>query len=140
MKHKTVPQLILVSSLLLITSLAVAGQVTDNKPKPPMEKGLPDLAFGLFKKLPNGDIEIAIVNKGLTKSAATEGSWTCEVPPSKPTDPKFSPKVGFPIKELAPGAQFKAKFSCGSARVLGAALDIKNKVKESDKSNNSAKF
>ena len=140
MKHRTVLRLTLASSLLFMTTLAVEAQLTENKPKPPMQKGLPDLAFGLSKKLPNGDIEIAIMNKGFTKSAATEGSRTCEVPPSKPTDPKFSPNVGFPIKELAPNAQFKIKFSCGSTRVVSGALDIKNKINESDEKNNSVKF
>ena len=92
MKHKTVLRLTLASILLFMTALAVEAQLTENKPKPPMQKG------------------------------------------------KFSPNVGFPIKELAPNAQFKIKFSSGSTRVVSGALDIKNKINESDEKNNSVKF
>lgn len=139
MKPNTIVRLILVASLLFMTDLTLEAQLTDNKPKPPLEKGLADLAFGMYKTLPNGDVEIAIVNKGYTKSAATERTWTCKVPPKKPGEPQFSPSVWFAIKELAAGAQFKAKFTCGGP-VASAALDTKNKVKESDKKNNTIKF
>ncbi len=121
---------------LAICTFSLAQPINAEKDIP-VFADLPDLAFGKYQMLRNGNIEITIVNKGKAKSGVTEGGYSCGYTLS---GYKFSSGVMFIINELKPNATQKMVLDCHKAKILGASLDGKNKVKESNEKNNTIKF
>ncbi len=70
---------ILFSIILLLAICGVShAQEAEIKRNPNPTIARPDLAFGNFKRLDEGKIEITVVNKGKAKSNETGGGYGCE--------------------------------------------------------------